>query len=65
MKVQARGNSGVFKIKQWENSTRLVVKDRRHDPSIPTMDALRQANFPFTMLDESIIAPRKNPPRKP
>ena len=58
-------NSGVFKIKPWENSPRLVVKDRRHDPSIPTMDALRKANFPFSMLDESIIAPRKTLPGSP
>ena len=56
------GNSGIFKIKPWERSPRLVIKDRRHDPSIPTMDALRQANFPFSMLDESIIAPRRTLP---
>lgn len=39
------GNSGVFKIKTLEKIPRLVVKDLRHDPSIPTMDVLRQANF--------------------
>ena len=61
----ADGNTGIFKIKPWENPPRLVVKDRRHDPSIPTMDALRQANFPFSMLDESIIAPRKTLPGSP
>ena len=59
------GNSGIFKIKPWERSPRLVIKDRRHDPSIPTMDALRQANFPFSMLDESIIAPRRTLPGSP
>ena len=56
------GNSGIFKIKPLEKIPRLVVKDLRHDPSIPTMDALRRANFPFTMLDETIIAPRKTLP---
>ena len=59
------GNSGIFKIKPWESPPRLVVKDRTLDPSIPTMDALRQANFPFRMLDESIIAPRKTLPGSP
>ena len=56
------GNSGIFKIKPLEKIPRLVVKDLRHDPSIPTMDALRRANFPFSMLDETIIAPRKTLP---
>ncbi|MCJ1246356.1 hypothetical protein MMC30_003563 [Trapelia coarctata] len=56
------GNSGIFKIKPLENIPRLVVKDLRHDPSIPTMDALRRANFPFSMLDETIIAPCKTLP---
>ncbi|KAF8577566.1 putative trichothecene 3-O-acetyltransferase [Ramaria rubella] len=56
------GNSGIFKIKAMEKIPRLVVKDLRHDPSIPTMDALRRANFPFSMLDETIIAPCKTLP---
>lgn len=53
------GNSGSFKIKPLGKVPRLVVKDLRRDASIPTMDALRQANFPISMLDETIIAPRK------
>ncbi|KAK9428473.1 transferase family-domain-containing protein [Lipomyces doorenjongii] len=56
------GNPGIFKIKPLEKIPRLVVKDLRKDPSIPAMDALRRANFPFSMLDESIIAPRKTIP---
>ena len=59
------GNSGTFKIEPFEKIPRLVVKDLRHDSSIPTMDALRRANFPFRMLDESIIAPRKTLPGSP
>jgi trichothecene 3-O-acetyltransferase len=53
------GNSGIFKIIPLETIPRLVVKDLRHDPSIQTMDALRGANFPFSMLDETVIAPCK------
>src|SRR2546423_6176797 len=53
------GNSGIFKVKPLEKIPRLVVKDLIHEPSIPTMDALRRANFPFSMLDETIIAPYK------
>jgi trichothecene 3-O-acetyltransferase len=56
------GNSGIFKIRSFEKIPLLVVKDLRDDPSIPTMDALRRANFPFGMLDESKIAPRKTLP---
>jgi hypothetical protein len=58
----SEGSSGIFKIKPLEKIPRLVVKDLRHDPSIPTMDSLRRANFPFSMLDESIIAPRNTLP---
>ncbi len=57
-----QGNSGIFKIKPLKEIPRLVVKDLRNDPSIPTMETLRRANFPFTMLDETIIAPRKTLP---
>lgn len=56
------GNSGIFKITPLEKIPRLVVKDLRHDPSIPTMNAMRKAKFPFTMLDETIIAPCKTLP---
>ncbi|KAK4869885.1 hypothetical protein LT330_005609 [Penicillium expansum] len=50
------GNTGIFKITPLEK-IQLVVKDLRHDPSAPTMDGLRQAKYPFTMLDENVIAP--------
>ena len=56
------GNSGIFKIKPFEKMPHLVVKDLRQDPSIPTMDVLRRANFPMSMLDETIIAPRNTIP---
>ncbi|OBT93467.1 hypothetical protein VE01_08649 [Pseudogymnoascus verrucosus] len=56
------GNTGVFKIKALGNIPRLVVKDLRNDPLAPTMQALRQANFPMKKLDESVIAPRNTFP---
>ena len=52
------GNSGIFKIKSLENLRLLILKESDDEEPILTMDALRQANFPFSMLDESIIAPR-------
>lgn len=57
-----QGNTGIFKIKSLDKTPRLVVKDLTNDPSIPTMDAIRQARFPFRMLDETIIAPRNTIP---
>ncbi|KAJ3516964.1 hypothetical protein NLJ89_g789 [Agrocybe chaxingu] len=59
------GKSGIFKIAPLGNIPCLVVKDLRNDPSIPTMDEFRRANFPFNMLDESIIAPRNTLPGIP
>jgi hypothetical protein len=56
------GKTGTFKIKPLEDIPRLVIKDLRDDPLAPTMDDLRQSNFPFSMLDESVIAPRKTLP---
>jgi len=56
------GNSGISKIKPLGKIPRLVVKDLRDDSSMPTMDGIRRANFPFSMLDESIIAPRRTVP---
>ena len=56
------GKSGTFKIKSFGKIPQFLVKDVRHDPSIPTMDVLRKADFPCTMLDESVIAPRKTIP---
>ena len=55
--VPESSGDGVLKIKALGKVPRLVVEDLRHDPLAPTMDALRRANFPFSMLDESIIAP--------
>lgn len=56
------GNTGLFKIEPLEKIPRLVVKDLRENPDAPTMDALRSANFPMSMLDERLIAPRMTLP---
>ncbi|GKT42886.1 trichothecene biosynthesis transcription regulator TRI6 [Colletotrichum spaethianum] len=58
-------NTGVFKIKQHEAAPPLVIKDLRDDVSAPTMHAMKQANFPFSMLDESIVAARPTLPIDP
>jgi hypothetical protein len=52
----------VFRIKPFERIPRLVVKDLGDDPSIPTIDDFRNSNFPMSMLDENIIAPRNTLP---
>ncbi|CAF9939624.1 hypothetical protein IMSHALPRED_001573 [Imshaugia aleurites] len=57
-----QGNSDIFSIRPLKETPRLVVKELAHDSSIPTMDTLKRANFPISMLDESIIAPRKTLP---
>ncbi|KAK8213601.1 hypothetical protein M8818_002905 [Zalaria obscura] len=51
------GQPGTFKIRSMEKLPRLVVKDLSQDHSLPAMDDFRRANFPFRMLDESVIAP--------
>lgn len=55
----------IFKIKPYEKTPPFFVKDLQHDPSIPSMDTLRKADFPFSMLNESIFAPRKTIPGDP
>ena len=54
----SEGNTGLFKIIPLEKPPHIVVKDLAFEPSISTVGALRQANFPISMLDKSIIAPQ-------
>ncbi|KAF4457047.1 trichothecene 3-O-acetyltransferase [Fusarium austroafricanum] len=56
------GDDGLYKIKAFEETPRLVVKDLRDDPSAPTMEGLRKAEFPMSMFDENVIAARKTLP---
>lgn len=59
-----RGEDGVFRIKPFPDRPggshpRLEVKDLRDDPSGPKWDELLKREFPFSMLDEDVIAPCK------
>ncbi|KAF5327489.1 hypothetical protein D9619_004429 [Psilocybe cf. subviscida] len=58
----APGRPSIIKIKRHLPAPSLVVKDLTSDPSALTMESLRDANFPFRMLDESLIAPRNTIP---
>ena len=54
----AEGNTGRSKIIPLDNrTTPLIVKDLAHDAVVPSMDTLRKAKFPFTMLDGEVLAP--------
>lgn len=48
----------IFKIKPLARAPQLVVKDLRDNPSL-SFSALRDAQFPASLLDEDAIAPRK------
>ncbi|KAF7557322.1 hypothetical protein G7Z17_g768 [Cylindrodendrum hubeiense] len=61
----SESNSGIYKIKALEKVPRLLVKDLRDDPLAPTMEGLRTAGFPMSMLDENVIAPRRTFPGGP
>ena len=56
------GNTGLPKIIPLDKTSRLIVKDLTHDAAVPSMDALRKANFPFSMLDGAVLTPLKGPP---
>ncbi|PSK46538.1 Isotrichodermin C-15 hydroxylase [Elsinoe australis] len=50
-------DNGVPKIRPLDRSPHFVVKDYRSSASIPSFDKLKEASFPFSMLNESVIAP--------
>lgn len=50
-------NDGIFKITPAETTLSLVVKELRDHDTVPSWDELKQANFPFRMLDEDVVAP--------
>ncbi|KAJ0423123.1 transferase family-domain-containing protein [Aspergillus carlsbadensis] len=50
-------HTGRFKITGLGDTPSLIVKDLSRDPSTPSMEELRQADFPFKFLDERAIAP--------
>ncbi|CRG90989.1 hypothetical protein PISL3812_08037 [Talaromyces islandicus] len=47
----------IFQILPLENHPGLVIKDCKHNMSLATWDTLKKAKFPFSMLEESVIAP--------
>lgn len=52
---------GVFKINQSEDAG-LVVKDYKnggHGVALPDYTTLKQAQFPFSLLDEAVVSPVK------
>lgn len=57
--------SGVFKIKPFEKTPRLIVQDARHDDSLPSLDDMAVAGYPMSMFDETKIAPRMTIPGGP
>lgn len=67
--VQEQGTgqdgSGVFKIRPFEATPRLVVKDARRDGSMPSLDDMAAARYPMSMFDESDVAPRMTIPGGP
>lgn len=52
-------NDDGFKIIPAETYLGLVVKELQGDTAVLTWDEFRQANFPFSMLDEDVVAPCK------
>ncbi|OAQ96781.1 hypothetical protein LLEC1_00637 [Akanthomyces lecanii] len=57
--------SGVFKIKPFEETPRLIIKDARSDGSMPSIDNMAAAGYPMSMFDETKIAPRMTIPGGP
>jgi hypothetical protein len=53
----SKTHTGRMKITQLGQTPSLIVKDLSQDPSTPSMEELRQAEFPFKCLDERTIAP--------
>lgn len=51
------GVTGIYRIVLSNQRIPLVIKDLQNDESAPTMESLRRSNYPFSMLDEKVIAP--------
>jgi len=50
-------DSGTFRIIPSDVLPHLAVQDLREDASTPTMAQIKEARFPFSMLDETVVAP--------
>lgn len=49
----------VFRITSAQNSLALMVKELQGEARVATWDVLKQADFPFGMIDEDVFAPCK------
>lgn len=58
----AEGNTGLSKIIPLNKTSPLIVKDLTDETAVPSMDALRKANFPCSMLDGTVLTPLKGLP---
>jgi hypothetical protein len=60
-KGAGNGSSGTYSVKALNERPRLVIRDLRTETGIPTLtlEELRAAGYPVTMLNEDMIAPRK------
>ncbi|KAF4784374.1 trichothecene 3-O-acetyltransferase [Colletotrichum scovillei] len=61
----SEGNTGIFKIVPHEATPPLIIKDLRKDPAVSSMNNMKASQFPFSMLDESVICPRPTLPIDP
>ena len=60
--ISEESNTGYSKIIPLDKTSRLIVKELTHDAAVPSMDALRKASFPSSMLDGEVLAPLKGLP---
>src|SRR5271170_3610678 len=58
----ADGNTGRPKLISLDKTSRLIVKDLTRDTAVPSMAALRKANFPSSMLDGTVLTSLKGAP---
>ena len=58
----ADGNTGRPKIIPLDKTSHLIVKGFTHDAVVPSMDTLRKANFPSTMLEGTVFMSLKGLP---
>ncbi|KAF2227703.1 transferase [Elsinoe ampelina] len=52
-----RDEEGNLRIQSLDKAPRLTIKDYSNDKEMPSLEQMRQARFPFSMLNESIVAP--------
>lgn len=58
------GKTGQPTITRLDTTSRLIVKDYTHDDAMPSMEALRKAKFPFSMLEGTTLTSLTGAPSK-